>query len=216
MYWNFLAPSTTTSAQYYLYLYFAPDVNTGPANQCFGFTASQVVYTIYPNHGGVQNSGTDAANRLSPYDSCRYNPSEAAMSPQLIDCNPLTDILVSTNLPTDNYCYSNGALTNNGVTVLMSVDQPPLAMLNYKDDLGGNATYQRGRSVASSLTLKLMTRDFVEIDPVTNWSFLVTMEEYEDTDKLLLDNAKKLVQDDEEMIQIMKMTLLQKELKKRK
>jgi len=61
-----------------------------------------------------------------------------------------------------------------------------------------------------------MTRDFVEIDPVTNWSFLVTMEEYEDTDKLLLDNAKKLVQDDEEMIQIMKMTLLQKELKKRK
>ncbi len=42
------------------------------------------------------------------------------------------------------------------------------------------------------------------------------MEEFEDTDKLLLDNAKKVVSDDEEMVQIMKMTLLQKELKKRK
>lgn len=56
----------------------------------------------------------------------------------------------------------------------------------------------------------------MQLDPITDWSFVITMEEYEDTDKLLLDNAKKLVSDDEEMIQIMKMTLLQKELKKRK
>lgn len=216
MYFNFLAASGTASAQFYLYLYFAQDGSTGPAHQCFGFPSANQIYTIYPDHGGVQNAGTDASARLSAYDSCPYNPAEAAMSPQLIDCNPLTDILVITNLPSDNYCYSKGSLTNNGVAVLLPVDQPPLAMLDYKDNIGGNAIYQRGRSVASSLSLQLVTRDFVQLDPITDWSFVITMEEYEDTDKLLLDNAKKLVSDDEEMIQIMKMTLLQKELKKRK
>ncbi len=34
--------------------------------------------------------------------------------------------------------------TNNGVSVLLLVDQPPLVMLNYKDDLGGNTIYQLG------------------------------------------------------------------------
>lgn len=42
------------------------------------------------------------------------------------------------------------------------------------------------------------------------------MEEVEDTDKLLLDNANKVVSDDEEMIQIMKLSLLQKRLRKKK
>ncbi len=99
------------------------------------------------------NAGTDASRRLNQYDSCPYNPSEVAMSPQLIDCNPLTDILISTNLSTDNYCYSGGSLTNNGVTVLLFVDLPPLGMLTYKDDNGGNAIYQRGRNVAPALNL---------------------------------------------------------------
>ena len=56
----------------------------------------------------------------------------------------------------------------------------------------------------------------MQLSPNDDWSFVVTIEEYEDTDKLLLDNAKRLVSDDEEMIQIMKMTLLLKELKPRK
>ena len=61
-----------------------------------------------------------------------------------------------------------------------------------------------------------MDKDFVQLSPNDDWSLVVTIEEYEDTDKLLLDSAKRLVSDDEEMIQIMKMTLLQKELKPRK
>lgn len=225
MYFNFVASPATTSAQYYVYLYFSngtvTDRNgvnqtTGPANECFGFPAANTVYTIKPDHGGVFGNATDASKRLNQYDSCPYNPSEVAMSPQLIDCNPLTDILVSTNVPTDNYCYSGGSLTNNGIIVLLLFDQPPLGMLTYKDDHGGNAIYQRGRSVASSLNVQLMAKDFTQLQPSTDWSFVITMEEFEDTDKLLLDDAKKVVSDDEELIQIMKMTLLQKELKKRK
>ncbi len=224
MYFNFAAAPATTTAQYNVYLYFSNGTidrtgtqqPTGPANSCFGFPAANTVYTIKPDHGGPFNAGTDASNRLNQYDNCSYNPTEPAMSPMLIDCNPLTDILISTNLPTDNYCYSGGSLTNNGVTVLLPVDQPPLGMLTYKDDHGGNAVYQRGRSVASSLNVQLMSKDFIQIQPSTDWSFVITMEEFEDTDKLLLDNAKKVVSDDEEMIQIMKMSLLQKELRKKK
>ena len=40
---------------------------------------------------------------------------------QLIECSPFTDMLVNTSLPLDNYCY-NGSLTNNGVTLLLSVN----------------------------------------------------------------------------------------------
>ncbi len=87
-------------------------------------------------------------------------------------------------------------------------------MLTYKDDLGGNAIYQRARSIASSLSVQLLDKQVQQIEPSIDWSFVVTTE-YEATDRLLLDNAKKLVNDDEEMIQIMKMTLLQRELKKR-
>ena len=131
MYFNFGATATTASAQYYVYLYFGngtvTDRNgvtqlTGPANESFGFPSAN---TIKPDHGGVFNAGTHASKRLDQFDSCPYNPSEVAMSPQLIDCNPLTDILVSTNLPTDNYCCSGGSLTNSGITVLLPVDQPP-------------------------------------------------------------------------------------------
>ena len=61
-----------------------------------------------------------------------------------------------------------------------------------------------------------MDKHFMHLSPNDDWSFVVTIEGYEDTDKLLLDNAKRIVSDDEEMIQIMKMTLLQKELKPRK
>ena len=153
---------------------------------------------------------------LNRYDSCPYDPSEIAMAPLLIDCNPLTDILVITNLPSNNFCYAAGNLTNNGVTVLLPVDQPPLGMLTDKDHLGGNAVYQRGRSIDSSLTVQLMDKHFMQLSPSDDWSFVVTIEKYEDTDKLLLDNAKRIVSDDEEMIQIVKMTLLQKELKPRK
>jgi len=142
MYFNFVASSATTSAQYYVYLYFSNGTvidrtstlqPTGPANECFGFPSANNVYTIKPDHGGVFNAGTDASKRLNQYDRCPYIPTEVAMSPQLIDCNPLTDILVSTNLPTDNYCYSGGSLTNNGITVLLPVDQPPLGMLTYTE-----------------------------------------------------------------------------------
>ncbi len=61
-----------------------------------------------------------------------------------------------------------------------------------------------------------MAKDFTQLQPTTVWSFVITMEEVEDTDKLLLDNANKVVSDDEEMIQIMKLSLLQKRLRKKK
>lgn len=224
MYWNYQLPSSSAQSKFYVYLYFAAGtatdrygntVTTGPANQALGFPAANTVYKIQPDTGGLPNQNADASARLNSNDGCPYNPSEVAMSPQLIDCNPLTDILIMTNLPTENFCYSGNSLTNNGVTVLLPVDQPPLALLVYKDQTGGNAIYQRGRSVASSLSVQLMDKLFNPIEPKDDWSFVVTMEEYEDSDKLLLDNAKQQVQDDEQMIQIMKMTLLQRELKKK-
>jgi hypothetical protein len=116
-------------------------------------TKAKQVYKIMPDHRGAANAGTDASARLNAYDNCPKTPFDVAMSPQLIDCSPLLDILISTNVPTDNYCYNSGNNTSNGVTVLLPVDQPPLAMLNYKDDQGGNAIYQHGCNVASSLNV---------------------------------------------------------------
>jgi len=94
MYFNLQQTSRTASAQYYVYFYFAEDVNAGPANQCFGFPSPKTVYKVQPDHGGAVNAGTDGSMRLNSYDGCPNTPSEAATSPQLINCNPLTAALL--------------------------------------------------------------------------------------------------------------------------
>ncbi len=110
MCFSFKATSTTSSARRYLYLYFSSgqaydmylntDATIGPANQCFGFSIAQKIYMLSPDHGGMQDNIN--STRLRLYDGCPCNPIESAMSPLLIDCNPLTDIIISTNSPSDS------------------------------------------------------------------------------------------------------------------
>ena len=109
----YFVQSTTGAVQFQIKLYFgnsgvAPNYDTGPAHVACGFPSANKVYKVVPDANNMAN-GT--ALRYS-YDSFSNLPGESAMSPVLMNTNDVSDVLVTTNMPHENY-----ALDGTGIAV---------------------------------------------------------------------------------------------------
>ncbi len=186
----------------------ASGLTTGPANEACGFPNANQIYTIYPDANNIP-SGT--ALRYS-YDGYSNLPSDAAMSMQLMNTNDVSDILVTTNMPHENYTLDDNGVSVTGVTVDIPVLVPAGGTICYIDNIGINAIYERGRTTVNILNVQVTDKFMTKLVPNNDWSFVLTIEHLEDSPALQLAELKKQTADDEEVIQLLKMLLLKGEM----
>ena len=209
----YFVQSTTGTVQFQINLYFgstgvAPNFTTGPANEACGFSQPNTVYKVAPDANDTANGTT---LRYS-YDSFSNLPSEQAMSPVLMNTNDVSDVLVTTNMPHENYALDGTGIAVTGVTVDIPVLVPAGGTICYTDNTGVNAIYERGRTTVNTLSVLVTDKFMQKIVPKNDWSFVLTIEQLEDSPALQLNELKKQTVSDEEVIQLLKMLLLQGEL----
>ena len=199
--------------QFQVNLYFGytgtgPNWTTGPANEPCGFPEENKVYVVIPDANKLP-SGTTL--RYS-FDSFSNLPKEPAMSPVLMNTNDMTDVLVTTNMPHENYALDGTGIAVTGVTVDIPVLVPAGGTICYTDNTGINAIYERGRTTVNTLSVLVTDKFLKKIVPNNDWSFVLTIEQLEDSPAMQLNELKKLASSDEEVIQLLKMLLLQGEM----
>lgn len=146
------------------------------------------------------------------YDGYSNLPNDAAMSPQLMNTNDVSDILVTTNMPHENYTLDDNGVSVTGVTVDIPVLVPAGGTICYTDTTGINAIYERGRTTVNILNVLVTDKFMTKLVPNNDWSFVLTIEHLEDSPALALAELKKQTADDEEVIQLLKMLLLKGEM----
>lgn len=82
----------------------------------------------------------------------------------------------------------------------------------YTDNIGVNAIYERGRTTVNTLSVLVTDKFMQKIVPNNDWSFVLTIEQLEDSPMLQLNELKKQTVSDAEVIQLLKMLLLQGEI----
>lgn len=204
--------SSDTAEPYHIVnFYFAPanalPEARGPCNLAYGFPSSGTIYTLYANQNPA---GVD--DRL-PADGCTTRPADNQLSPQLMDANHLSNIVIKTDLPSDNYVIDKSGPSNNGITVNIPIVVPPGASILWQDTHGTYAVLEKGRSVVNSLAITVEDGLGKQLTPDHDWSFIVNIETYEDVDATELDLLEKSNKGDDQVIQLLKMLLLQKEFK---
>ena len=185
------------------------------AHRVFGFDAPGD-YEIIPDVCPTTDPGDpDAYDRFAP-DGGSYNPSSRAMSPNLMSVAILSHLLLTTSLPGDNYIVNDTGVSNAGVTCDIPITVDPLALVVYTDKEGVNAIYEKGRTVVSTLIVTLTDKNQKIVEPSNDWSFVLNIEEYRDSEQLLLDGVNKTNDYEAEVVQVLKMLLLQREYKRKK
>lgn len=208
----YFVQNTNGLPTYQVNLYFGnsnvPTPNTGPGHEACGFPNPNHIYKILPDANNIPN-GT--ALRYS-YDGYSNLPSDGAMSPQLMNTNDVSDILVTTNMPHENYTLDDNGVSVTGVTVDIPVLVPAGGTICYTDTTGINAIYERGRTTVNILNVLVTDKFMTKLVPNNDWSFVLTIEHLEDSPALALAELKKQTADDEEVIQLLKMLLLKGEM----
>ncbi len=209
----YFVQNTNGAATYQINLVFsnaisATGVVTGPGHEACGFPNPNNVYPVLPDANNIPN-GT--ALRYS-YDGYSNLPSDGAMSPQLMNTNDVSDILVTTNMPHENYTLDDNGVSVTGVTVDIPVLVPAGGTICYTDTTGINAIYERGRTTVNILNVLVTDKFMTKLVPNNDWSFVLTIEHLEDSPALALAELKKQTADDEEVIQLLKMLLLKGEM----
>ncbi len=183
-------------------------VVTGLGHEACGFPNPNTVYPILPYANNIPD-GT--ALRYS-YDGYSNLPNDATMSPQLMNTNDVSDILVTTNMPHENYTLDDNGVSVTGVTADILVLVPDGGTICYADTTGINAIYERGRTTVNILNVLVTDKFMTKLVPNNDWSFVLTIEYLEDSPALALAELKMQTDDDEEVIQLLKMLLLKGEM----
>lgn len=182
----------------------------GLAHQAFGFP-SPGKYSLIADPCPTLADGADSRYNLN--DGGSNNPTASTLSPNIIIVNTISHLLVTTTLPSDNYIINESGVSNAGVTCDIPITADPLSLIVYNDKEGVNAIYERGRTLNSSLNIKLTDKDQNIVIPESDWSFVLNIEQYRDTDQLLLDGISKGSDFGAEIAQLLKMLLLQREFR---
>ncbi len=183
-------------------------VVTGPGHEACGFPNPNTVYPILPDANNIP----DGTGLRYSYDGYSNLPNDAAMSIQLMNTNDVSDILITTNMPHENYTLDDNGVNVTGVTVDIPVLVPAGGTICYTDNTGINAIYERGRTTVNILNVLVTDKFMTKLVPNNDWSFVLTIEHLEDSPALALAELKKQTADDEEVIQLLKMLLLKGEM----
>lgn len=201
-------PSTNIVYFYFLH----QDGEGGSCHNALGFDQENHVFAIQPTSCTQAAAGPYHRNRN---DRGSNAPPENAMSPVLMDPESISNILIRTSMPSDNYTLSREGPETTGVTINIPITVAPGAAIVYEDLIGTHAIYERARSVVNNLSIEVLDKYDRKIIPGHDWSFILSIEQYEDTEGESLDALKAANGKDDEMIQLLKMLLLQREFKNR-
>ena len=116
-------------------------------------------------------------------------------------------------MPHDNYTLDNTGVNVTGITVDIPVLVPAGGAICYSDNVGLNAIYERGRTTVNILNILVTDKYLKKLVPNNDWSFVLTVEQLQDTPALKLHELKKQTSSDDEMIHLLKMLLLQGDMK---
>ncbi len=152
----------------------------------------------------------------APADPGPVNPPFGCTSDRLANVDHIQNILVKTSIPSDNYSLGGEGPAANGVTIQIPVGVPPGGAIIYTDHRGVHAAYEQGRSVVNNLSVELLDEHYNKLIPDQHWSFVLTIEQWEDQQKEVVQLLQSQKKNEEEMIQLLKMLLLQREFKKGK
>lgn len=191
--------------------YFSGTQAVGPCHLALGFPMTGV-YTLVAER--ISRQATAA--RFLPYSNgvdITALPYPTSSSVQLMDCNHLSNLVIRTDLPSENYQISRDGPVNNGITVNVPIVVPPSGAILWQDTAGTNALLEKGRSVVNSLAVRVQTKDGVQLNPDHDWSMIINIETYEDVEAQVIKALTESNTDNEQMIQLLKMLLLQNELK---
>lgn len=202
----------TNNNQYDLWLKFEDTATSKSAHEVFGFPAPGV----YCLQADLCPPDADGSTTQYSADLGSLNPQSTSLSPNIMNVNVLSHLLVTTSLPGDNYIVNSTGVSNAGVTCDVPITVDPLSLIVYTDREGSNAIYERGRTVVSSLNVTLSDKNQNVVIPDEDWSFVLNIEQYQDTEQLLLDGVSRLNNQDSEVVQLLKMLLLQKEFRPKK
>ena len=121
-----------------------------------GFPSPNKVYKIVPDANNMANGtalryGYDSFS--NPPAPPGENPGELAMSLVLMNTNDVSDVLVTTNMPHENYALDGTGIAVTGVTVDVHVLVLAGGTICYTDSTGINAIYERGRTTVNTLSV---------------------------------------------------------------
>ena len=183
--------------------YFA--TNGSPCNDAIGFHDLDTGLAIVPDVFVDAN----AAATINP-----VLPS-TTVTPRLMNVDNFQNVLVRTSIPSDNYTVGMTGPSASGVTVQVPTQVPPGGAIVYTDDIGVNAVYERSKSVVNNLSVELMDEAHNKIVPDQHWTFVLTIKQYEDIHGEVLEQLQKQTSADQEIMQLLKMLLLQAEYRVR-
>ena len=207
------ATNPAPQRDYDLWLYFQsqqPGSDIGPCNSAMGFPQQDHAYLVE-----VDINNYDAYDYRYNADMATNLPYEAALSPVLMDIDHISDVIIKTSLPADNYSVDSQGPAVTGITLQVPLLVPPGGQIYYADERGVNAMYEKSRSVVNTLDVQVLDKTLHQLMPQHDWSFVLAVEQYEDTETQVLQSLSKQLSNDDEIIQLAKMTLLQAEFRRK-
>ncbi len=203
------AGTNTVFPFYAVHLYFGPGVGTGSAHQQFGFP-EQGQYVMYPC--------LTPTERGDPVDDSSETPPEASMSPGLIHSGQVSDVLLVTSLPNNNYEVSNSADKSSvgasltRTTTSIPVLTPPGGSIVWSDVTGVNSIFQYALEQNGPIIVSLQDKYKRELTPVEDWTMTLTVETLEDVEKQYLKYMTTATEHADENNTLLKMMLLKDQL----
>ena len=213
---------SNSTTVYEVYFWFMPTLNAfgnlqpdmyGPATRACGFPTTNV-YTPGLNGAAYHLTARPAAEgvRASPAGA-DFNVADDTISVQTMDSDHYNNIVIKTDLPNENYSVSRDGPSQNGITCNIPICVPIGGQILWQDTDGTYSLLERGRSVVNSLTVTVEDKFGKQLQPAHDWSFVIVIETYEDTEQEKLELLMAANKDDDQVIQLLKMLLLQKEFK---
>lgn len=199
---------------YDLYFYFRdPHDELGPCNRALGFPSTNTVYHIEPSFGELSPRHAQD-RRWSALDGAPIRAFNVSQSPSLMDPDSLTSLYIKTSMPSDNYTLSKDGPELTGISVNIPLITGPGSSIVYEDIMGTHAIYEHAKSVVNNLRVEVLDKNFMKVIPDHDWSFIMSIEQYEDTDGETIEELQQSNQAQAEMSQLLKMLLLSTEYKR--
>jgi hypothetical protein len=188
-----------------VYLYFAKQ--DSPAHKAFGYSNKDIdtVLLVVPD---VAEEEDERARQSDNGGNC---PGVLSQPPSLMDVNSVTDVVIKTSLPSDNYILQQSGPSSTNISVQIPIAVPPGGGIIYEDTVGVCAVYELAKSVMNILEVEVVDKNNKKMMPGHDWSFVLTIEQYEDVEKQVLNYLKEQGEENKELIQLSKMSLLQRE-----
>jgi hypothetical protein len=193
-----------------IYFYFRPrlaDGFSGPCHKAFGYSNNVL--------GQVQSIHPDVAieddERMKQLDGGSNVPGDLSQPPYLMDVNSNTEVVIKTSLPSDNYKLERSGPSSTNISVQIPIAVGPNGGIIYEDTTGVCAILEMAKSVVNILEVQVVDKTDTPMIPGHDWSFVLTIEQYEDTEKQVIQQLKDQNEETKELVQLSKMSLLQHE-----